>query len=70
APAFITSADFLNEQVYPASWLLEEANKLSVFEYSTDVQVKRTLEKPIKNPTRDSLKHFEKKTEDRISGDK
>ncbi|CAG8581421.1 4507_t:CDS:2 [Ambispora leptoticha] len=49
APAFITSADFPNEQVYPAGWLLENDNKLSAFEYSTDVQVKRTLEKLIKN---------------------
>jgi len=48
-PAFITSAHFPTDQAYPASWLLEDNNKLSVFEYSTDILVKRTLEKLIKD---------------------
>jgi len=50
-PAFITSAHLPTDQAYPASWLLEDNNKLSVFEYSTDIMVKRTLEKLINDPS-------------------
>jgi hypothetical protein len=49
APAFITSADFPTDKVYPASWLLEDDNKLTVFEYSTDILVEHTLKKLIKD---------------------
>ncbi|CAB5187979.1 hypothetical protein RhiirA5_408052 [Rhizophagus irregularis] len=51
ASAFITSVSFPTDQVYPASWLLEDDGKLTVFEYSIDILVKRTLEKLIKNPS-------------------
>jgi len=51
SPAFITSADFPNDQVYPSSWLLENDNKLLAFEYSTDTRVKRTLENIIHEPS-------------------
>ncbi|RIA95473.1 hypothetical protein C1645_816713 [Glomus cerebriforme] len=49
APAFITSADFPTDKVYPVSWLLEDDNKLTVFEYSTDILVEHTLKKLIKD---------------------
>jgi hypothetical protein len=49
APAFITSADFPTDKVYPASWLLEDDNELTVFEYSTDILVEHTLNKLIKD---------------------
>uniref|UniRef100_U9SVX9 Uncharacterized protein n=1 Tax=Rhizophagus irregularis (strain DAOM 181602 / DAOM 197198 / MUCL 43194) TaxID=747089 RepID=U9SVX9_RHIID len=51
ASAFITSVSFPTDQVYPASWLLEDDGKLTVFEYSIDILVKRTFEKLIKNPS-------------------
>nr|CAG8535454.1 5540_t:CDS:2 [Entrophospora candida] len=50
-PAFITLEDFPTDRAYPASWLLEDDNKLSVFEYSTDLFA------------RNSLENFEKRTE-------
>jgi hypothetical protein len=50
-PALITSADFPTEETYPASWLLENNNELSVFEFSNDVQVKHVLEKLAENPS-------------------
>jgi hypothetical protein len=49
-PALITSAEFVDEKTYPASWLLNEDKTLTVFEYSRDLHVKRTLDKIIKDP--------------------
>ncbi|CAG8724924.1 4873_t:CDS:2, partial [Funneliformis mosseae] len=49
-PALITSAGFVDEKTYPASWLLNENETLTVFEYSRDLHVKRTLDKIIKDP--------------------
>ncbi|RHZ72137.1 hypothetical protein Glove_245g10 [Diversispora epigaea] len=51
SPAFITSADSPTAQAFPASWLLENDDKISVFEYSTDVLVKHVLEKLIEDPS-------------------
>ncbi|CAB4492215.1 hypothetical protein RhiirA5_370219 [Rhizophagus irregularis] len=51
SPAFVTSADFPNDQIYPSSWLLEDDSKLLVFEYSTDPRVKHTFEKIIQVPS-------------------
>ncbi|CAG8542230.1 1079_t:CDS:1 [Dentiscutata heterogama] len=50
-PAFTTSAHLPTDQIYPASWLLEDNSKFSVFEYSTDILVRYTLEKLIKDPS-------------------
>src|SRR5688572_5466775 len=50
-PAFITSAESPTDQTHPVSWLLEDNSELSVFEYSTDIMVKHTLEKLIKDPS-------------------
>src|SRR5688572_30266986 len=50
-PALITSADFPTNETYPASWLLEDNNKLSVFEYSNDIQVKHILENLMEDPS-------------------
>ncbi|RIA80946.1 hypothetical protein C1645_837827 [Glomus cerebriforme] len=49
-PALITSADFVDEKTYPASWLLNKDKTLSVFEYSRDLHVIRTLNKVVKDP--------------------
>nr|CAG8612574.1 2926_t:CDS:2 [Entrophospora candida] len=63
-PAFITLEDFPTDGAYPASWLLEDDNKLSVFEYSTDL-----FEYHFENLlapciiARNSLENFEKRTE-------
>jgi len=48
-PAFITSASFVDEKTYPASWLIEKDNKYLVFEYSTDAHVKKTLDEIVKD---------------------
>jgi len=43
-PAYITSPDYISENIYPASWLIIN-DTLFVYEYSTDEHVKKTLER-------------------------
>nr|CAG8534839.1 11427_t:CDS:1 [Entrophospora candida] len=47
-PAFITSASFVDEKTYPASWLIEK-DKYYVYEYSEDTHVKKTLDEIVKD---------------------
>ncbi|CAJ0841813.1 9272_t:CDS:2, partial [Entrophospora sp. SA101] len=48
SPAFITSASFVDEKTYPASWLIEK-DKYYVYEYSRDSHVKKTLDEIVKD---------------------
>jgi hypothetical protein len=48
-PAFISSSEFTNEETFPASWLLNEDKTLNVFEYSTDLRVKKTIDRLIED---------------------